>query len=117
MKRTLPFFLAVLAGTPLLAWQQSSGNNMTRWEFQGSEIVWHKVVEPAENEDPTMLEVSLWSPNTGAVVLSIEADLGVGDCPQKLSNAASRGSSTVVLVANLNATTLNGVTLHECSVR
>ncbi|SNS18340.1 hypothetical protein [Antarctobacter heliothermus] len=116
MKKILSLCLATLiVGSPALAWDRSKQGNYVTWTFQGDEIVSYSVTEPSYNEDPAVLNVSLWSSHSGSVVVLIEADLGVGNCLSTLSHAAGNASIGVTLVANLNATTLNGVTLDQCS--
>ncbi|WP_323767265.1 hypothetical protein [Antarctobacter sp.] len=116
MKPILSLCLAVLmTATPALAWKHSTQGSYVTWTFQGHEIVSYSVTEPAYDEDPEVLNVSLSHPQSGSVVVMIEADLGTGDCLRKLASAAGKVGTNVTLVANLNATTLNGVTLDECS--
>lgn len=115
MKHAIPLCLAVVVGSPALAWDHTYGNSTQTWTFQGSEIISYSVTDPIEPEDPERLEVTLWNAQQGQTTASIEADLGVGSCPQTLAVAQGNSATTVTLVANLNATTLNGVTLEQCS--
>ncbi|WP_417209322.1 hypothetical protein [Antarctobacter sp.] len=116
MKPILPLCLAVLmTATPALAWERATQGSYVTWTFQGHEIVSYSVTEPAFDEDPEVLNVSLSDPQSGSVIVMIEADLGVGDCLRKLGSAMGNTRTNVTLVANLNATTLNGVTLDACS--
>lgn len=115
MKPAIPLFLALFLGSPAFAWDHTFGNNTETWIFQGSEIISYSVTDPIEQEDPERLEVTLWNAQQGQTIALIEADLGVGSCPQTLAAVQGISATTVTLVANLNATTLNGVTLEQCS--
>lgn len=116
MKPFLPLCLAVLmVGAPALEWDRVQQGTFVTWTFQGDEITSYSVAEPAYDEDPAVLNVSLWHAQSGSVGVAIESDLGFGDCPRILASAKGNAHTGVTLVANLNATTLNGVTLHECS--
>lgn len=116
MKPILSMCLAtVIAATPAFAWDRSDRGNLVTWTFQGSELSSYEVVEPTYNEDPAVLKVWLWNAQSGSTTVEIEADLGVGTCPTTLAWAQGKPSVRVTLVANLDATTLNGVTLQQCS--
>lgn len=118
MKTTLPLCLvALVVSTPALAWERHAMGSKVQWTFQGSEIVSYAAKGPQYNEDPEVLEVTLYHSQHGQITVSIEADLGVGACPQRLGSAMGNTHASVTLVANLDATTLNGVTLDQCSVR
>ncbi|WP_370313751.1 hypothetical protein [Sagittula sp.] len=67
-------------------------------------------------EDPNVLELPL-SSDSGTLQIMAETDNGLGDCPELLSLAQDNPDTTVVLTANLNAQTMNGGTLAQCSER
>ena len=112
MHMAAPLCLSLMFVTPALAWEHTM-----EWRFQGSEILSFSVAVPEFDEDPEVLEVTLSSPQHGQTQVAIEADLGVGDCVETLRYAQGDAFVTVVLTANLNAQTLNGVTLAQCSTR
>ena len=116
MKQILPLCVfALVVSTPAIAWERHASGSKVQWTFQGSEIVSYAAISPQYNEDPEVLEVTLYSAQDGQITVSIEADLGVGACPQRLGSAQGNNHTSVTLVANLDATTLNGVTLDQCS--
>jgi hypothetical protein len=117
MKTILPICLILAAATPALAWEQRAFSNKVQWTFQGSEIQSYSVLPPQESEDPMVLKVGLRNQQQGYIVAEIEADLGLGSCPATLSSATGNPAVTVVLLANLDATTLNGVTLEQCYIQ
>ena len=107
MRLALPLILCAL---PALAYEHTA-----EYRFTGEELVAFSVTEGAD-EDPTVLSIGLQT-DGGGVTLEIESDLGLGDCPEVLTYAQGNPGVTVVLTANLNAQTMNGVTLVQCSER
>ena len=97
--------------TPVLAWEHT-----VEYRFAGTEIAGFQVTE-GPDEDPTVLQVALNDPQRGSTRIEIESDFGVGDCAETLGYAQGNPGVTVVLTANLNAQTMNGVTLVQCSER
>jgi hypothetical protein len=98
---------------PAQAWEHTA-----EWRFAGSEIASFRAIQPQYNEDPMVLEVLLASDVSGPAEILIEADNWVSpDCLDLLGNAQGNPNITVVLTANLNAQTMNGVTLAQCSAR
>ncbi|WP_425072360.1 hypothetical protein [Sagittula sp. S175] len=103
----LPLMLCAL---PALAYEHT-----VEYRFTGAELVAFNVTE-GPDEDPTVLSIGLQT-DGGGVTLEIESDLGLGDCAEVLTYAQGNPGVTVVLTANLNAQTMNGVTLVQCSER
>ncbi|MBY6159821.1 hypothetical protein KUV73_03015 [Mameliella alba] len=110
MFRTTAF--ALFLATPVLAWEHTA-----EWRFSGDEIRSFSVTEPAFDEDPVVLEVELAHESSGTTRIMIEADNGIGDCADLLRFAQGNPFEIIVLTANLNAQTINGVTLAQCSTR
>ncbi|EBA05876.1 hypothetical protein [Sagittula stellata] len=104
------FCLLALLATPAAAWEHT-----VEYRFTGTEIAAFTVLEP-EVEDPEVLELTL-SSDSGTLQIVVEADNGLGDCPEILTYAQGNPGTTIVLTANLNAQTMNGVTLAQCSER
>ncbi len=107
-----PLAIVLMTATSALAWEQTQ-----EWRFVGTEIQSFKLSVPDFDEDPEVLEVMLLSDNGAMTTLMIEADNGVGDCVEMLGFAKGNPHVIMVLTANLNAQTLNGVTLAQCSSR
>ena len=104
------FLLLAILATPTFAWEHTM-----EYRFRGDELAGFRVIEQS-GEDPEVLEVLLDSDGLTLEIL-IEADNGLGDCPELLSYAQGNPHVTMVLTANLNAQTMNGVTLAQCSER
>ena len=110
--RLVPSLALCLLACPALAWEHT-----VEWRFQGPEIASFRVITPDFDEDPVRLEVSLSHQHYGDTVVTIEADNGLGECADTLSYAQGNPFVTVVLTANLNAQTMNGTALVQCSTR
>ncbi|MGP6087620.1 hypothetical protein [Antarctobacter jejuensis] len=106
------FTLIALTASPVVAWE-----NTQEWRFVGTEIQSFNHVVPDFDEDPEQLKIKLLAENGAQTTFSIEADNGVGDCVEQLGYAQGNPHVIMVLTANLNAQTLNGVTLAQCSTR
>lgn len=108
--RTLAVLLLTTA--PAFAWEHTQ-----EWRFAGTEIqsITHSI--PDFDEDPEVLEINLLSESSVQTTIMIEADNGIGDCVEQLEFAKGNPHVIMVLTANLNAQTLNGVTLAQCSSR
>ena len=112
MQILTPLAAALFSATSALAWEHT-----VEWRFGGTEIQSFSVTDPQFQEDPALLEVTLSHPDHGDTTLSIEADNDLSACADLLRYAQGNPFETVVLTANLNAQTLNGVTLAQCSTR
>ncbi|SMX39257.1 hypothetical protein [Maliponia aquimaris] len=112
MQILTPLALALTFASPALAWEHT-----VEWRFNGAEIKSFKATDPEYDEDPALLEVTLSDPHSGDTVVTIEADNDIAPCAELLGYAQGNPFETVVLTANLNAQTLNGVTLAQCSTR
>lgn len=112
MKLFTPLALVALTALPAMAWE-----NTIEWRFAGTEIQSFKHTIPDFDEDPETLEVLLRSDHHGEAHIEIEADNGVDDCVELLGFAKDNPHVIMVLTANMNAQTLNGVTLAQCSMR
>jgi hypothetical protein len=109
----LTCLVATTFAWPALAWEHTA-----EWRFAGDEIAGFRAVDPQFDEDPMMLEVILSSDMFGTAEVLIEADNGVSaECLDLLGYARGNPQVTIVLTANLNAQTMNGVTLAQCSER
>ena len=64
-----------------------------------------------------LVRVRLMGGQYHTLQIMAETDNGLGDCPELLSLAQDNPDTTVVLTANLNAQTMNGGTLAQCSER
>lgn len=103
--------LCGLAPLPALGWEHT-----VEYRFAGSEIASILVTEGMD-EDPAVLHVGLSDLNGSSQRIEVESDFGLGDCPMLLQAAQGNPGVTLVLTANLNAQTMNGVTLVQCSER
>lgn len=103
-------FLAAL-GTPAAhAWERT-----IEYRFTGAEIVSFKVTEPAFDEEPTFVRIMLSDPMGGDAIIEFEDDSRFEDCAETLSMYQGDASTTIVLVVDTNATTLNGSVVVRCS--
>ena len=108
-------FASICAQSALFANAALAWEHTTTWRFSGDEMTGFALTEQ-QGEDPEAVEIWLDS-DSGVITVMIEADNGLGDCPETLSYAQGNPHVTVVLTAHLNADTLNGVTLAQCSWR
>ena len=112
MKRFLYWIIcAVLVPAAATAWE-----NTMEWRFLGSDIAGITVIDP-EIEDPVVLEIALSNPDFGDTLVIIESDDDISACVETLRFSQGNPQITLVLTSHLNAQTMNGVLLAQCSMR
>ncbi|MBP0482385.1 hypothetical protein [Sagittula salina] len=111
MRRALSLLCLAIPSfaSPVLGFEHS-----VEYRFSGVELTGFAITE-GPDEDPALLSLSLLTDSMGPITLEIESDLGFGDCAAVLGMAQGDPGTSIVLQADLNARTLNGVTLLRCS--
>jgi hypothetical protein len=107
---------ALIFATPVLATPALAFEQTVEFRFGGDEIADIRHI-PQSGEDPEGVEIFLSSLEEGTMALTVEGDNGLGDCLQVLSDARGNPEVTVVITQHLNAMTMNGITLAQCSWR
>ncbi len=102
----------ILAAPAAHAWERT-----IEYRFTGAEIVSFKVTEPAFDEEPTFVRIMLSDPMGGDGIIEFEDDSRFEDCAETLSMYKGDASTTIVLVVDTNATTMNGSVVVQCSTR
>ncbi len=103
--------LAALMPTATFAFE-----HMVEYRFNGAEIQSFTAHVP-EPEDPWTIEISLGSETFGPSHVLIETDGEYEECVSLLNIHKGDASTDFVIRMHMNAFTMNGVLMVECSTR
>lgn len=108
--------LRLLAMTVLFPTSSFAFEHMIEYRFNGKEIQSFAANVP-QPEDPWTIDINLNSDTFGPTQLFIETDGDYDDCVSQLKLHKGDASTDFVIRIHMNAFTMNGVMMVECSTR